>query len=183
MCVRPLTASAGDRSTEAPAYLDRCVKEYVKGNLSGAIGQLREALRLNPQNGQLLFMLGNALYRSEDFAGAARAYRSSLAVRPRFLEGHMSLGFTLFALKEFRQATAEWLAAVCLNSREPFARAALAIGLYSLGDLENARIQYALAQDMDSRYIDPDNLRVDIRWTQAARDMAFVLARSTRMGH
>src|SRR5712671_3842253 len=112
----------------AAVHVERCMAAYRKGNLAVAILELRLALREEPKNAQLQFMLGNALYRSGDMRDAADAYKDSLELRPD-LETHMSRGFALFELKEFRQASDEWQAAVRLNRAEPFAHAGFAVGL------------------------------------------------------
>ena len=141
---------------------------YQHGDLAGAIAELRKALKLHPNDPGLHFQLGNALYRNGDMRGAADSYRASLADRPDHFEAHMSRGFALYEVGESEQALAEWSAALRLEPKGPFAHAGLAVGLYATGHVEDAKTQYDIADALDHRYSDPQNLRVDIRWTPKA---------------
>lgn len=152
-------------------HVDRCITQYERRNLLGAISELKKALRLRPGDPHLHFMMGNALYRAKDMGSAAGAYAAAVRLNPMHLEARISHGFALFETDDFENATHEWLAAILLNPREPFARAALAVGFYSSGQVEEAKVQYTLAVAMDERYGDPDRLRIDIRWTAKACDV------------
>ncbi len=141
---------------------------YERGDLAGAIAELRKALKLHPHDPRLHFQLGNALYRNGDMRAAADSYGASLAARPDHFEAHMSRGFALYEVGESEQALAEWSAAVRLEPKGPFAHAGLAVGLYATGQVEDAKTQYDIADALDHRYSDPHNLRIDIRWTPKA---------------
>jgi len=141
---------------------------YQRGDLAGAIAELRKALRLHPNDPILHFQLGNALYRNGDMRAAADSYRASLADRPGHFEAHMSRGFALYELGEYQQAVAEWRAAVQLEPKASFGHAGLAVGLYATGRVEDAKAQYDVADALDHRYSDPRNLTIDIRWTPKA---------------
>jgi tetratricopeptide (TPR) repeat protein len=141
---------------------------YQRRDLAGAIAELRKALKLHPHDPGLHFQLGNALYRNGEMRAAADSYRATLSDRPDHFEAHMSRGFALYEVGESRQAVAEWSAAVQLEPKGPFAHAGLAVGLYATGHVEDAKAQYDLADSLDHRYSDLQNLRVDIRWTPKA---------------
>jgi cytochrome c-type biogenesis protein CcmH/NrfG len=164
-------ADASPSSALVQECLKRCIAHYERGDLAGAIVELKKALQLEPQNSHLQFMMGNALYRSKDIRGAASAYEKAVLLRPSHLEAHISRGFSLFELKEFKDAAVEWSTAVRLNPNEPFARAAWAVGLYSIGEVEDAKAQYAVAVAMDRRYGDASAIGVDIRWSRRAVEM------------
>ncbi len=160
-----ITAASLCVLTEAvQAHLDGSNAYYQQGNLAGAIAELREILRLRPNDPEVYFMLGNAFYRQGDLHGAASAYRVTLEHTLNHFEAHMSRGFTLYELAEFEEAVAEWFAAVQVDHNKPFARAGLAIGLYKLGHIERAKGQYAEALALDKRYGDTESLRLDMRW-------------------
>ena len=171
LCLVHLPRSAwaeSDTSNAARAHVNRCIAHYVRGDLAGAIADLRMALLLRPRDADLHFMLGNALYRSGEILGAAREYQTTLTQKPQHFEAQMSRGFALFELAQVPTAVSEWLLAVRLEPQQPFSRAALAVGLYSMGDLDGAQMQYAKAIDLDPSYRQMDRLRMDIRWKPGA---------------
>jgi Flp pilus assembly protein TadD len=161
-------------STEHAVHLhiDQSIVYYTHGDLLHAIAELRAAQQLAPDDPQVNFMLGNALYRYGDITGAADAYGKTLVVKPNHFEAHMSRGFALFETGETNQAVVEWKAAKSIQPREPFARAALAVGLYATQRLDEAKVQYAGAVGLSSRYGDVDSLRLDIRWKPKALGIA-----------
>ena len=166
-----IAQAAVDPQTVASRLVDRCIEYYKRGDLARATAELRKALKILPNDSQIHFMLGNALYRSGDMRGAAESYHGSLALRPNHIEARMSRGFTLFEIGDYSEATAEWEQAVKLDPHEPFARAGLAVGLYKLGRLDQAGLQYCIAMAIDGRYADPDALAIDIRWTAKSREV------------
>src|SRR5437773_1310536 len=84
------------RSIARRACVERASRFYQHGHLNSAIFQLRQALRLAGPDADVYFMLGNALYRSQDFWNAAEVYKAAVRLQPNHFEGHMSLGFALF---------------------------------------------------------------------------------------
>jgi Flp pilus assembly protein TadD len=162
--VAPMSADGDCQTDRTDMYVDRAITQYNQGQLSGAIADLQEAVRLRPTDANVQFMLGNALYRHGDFEGAARAYGVALEHAPGHFEARMSRGFALYDLGEYEGARREWLAAVQLNTHEAFARAALAVGFYSVGRVEQAIDQYVEAVVLDRRYAEVEELRIDVRW-------------------
>lgn len=169
-----MVCSAQNTSVESPIqqHIAQSVANYTHGNLGQAIEQLRAAQQLAPDDPQVNFMLGNALYRYGDITGAAAAYGKTVRVKPSHFEAHMSRGFALFEIGKVDQAVDEWTTAKRLELREPFARAALAVGLYASGRVEEATLQYAGAVALSARYGDLASLRMDIRWKSAALNIA-----------
>lgn len=173
---------AQDVSSKAAVqlHIERSINYYTRGDLPSAIAELHAAQQLAPTDAQVNFMLGNALYRYGDVAGAAEAYGKTVVVQPNHFEAHMSRGFAFFEAGKVDQAVGEWATAKRLELREPFARAALAVGLYASGQVEEARLQYAEAVALNSRYRDPDNLRLDIRWKPRVLNIAKRLVQADR---
>jgi Flp pilus assembly protein TadD len=100
----PAQAQVGARPSAVSIHLDRCVAYYNRGNLSQAIAEVRKAQRLLPNDPDINFMLGNALYRSRDMRAAATAYGKVLGLRPTHFEARMSRGFALFEVEDFQGA-------------------------------------------------------------------------------
>lgn len=137
---------------------------YGRGDLAGAIRELKRAIVFRPEDPQLHFMLGNALYRKGELFGAALQYATALRLRPQDVEARVSRGFVLYELGDCMGGHAEWTAAVASNPEEPLARAALAVALLCAGQPEAAVAEYYAAIRMDPRYEMPSNLQIDIRW-------------------
>src|SRR6266436_2886657 len=141
----PTSRAETGSTIAAQTHVDRALSYYNRGNLTGAISELRKARDVVPNDPHVNFMLGNALYRHGEIHEAAKAYAKSLEVRPSYFEAHMSRGFALFELRRFDEAVIEWRAAKVLDPKEPFARTALAVGLYAVGRVNDAKVQYAEA--------------------------------------
>lgn len=146
------------------ASLAGVTASYEAGNLDAAIVQLQRLLERAPDDAQLHFMLGNALYRRGAFQQAADAYARALTLRPLDAETHVSRGFALYELGDCPQAVRDWTHAAIAYPDEPLARAALAVGLYCVGEFERASKEYRAAIALDPRYSTSHALRVDIRW-------------------
>jgi Flp pilus assembly protein TadD len=85
----PAQTQDGARPSAVSIHLDRCVAYYNRGNLSQAIAEVRKAQRLLPNDPDINFVPGNALYRSADMRGAASAYGRVLALRPTHFEARI----------------------------------------------------------------------------------------------
>ena len=157
-------ASADVFSNAVSAHVEKMSSLYKKGDLVGAISEIRAALELQPGNTDLHFMLGNALYRVGDLRGAADAYAITTDLHERHFEAHMSYAFSLYYLGDLANAETHWLSAMRLEPSSPFARTALAVALFDRGNVEDAQTQYEYALALDEKFADFRNLEMDIRW-------------------
>lgn len=69
-----------------------------------AIAAFLKALSLQPKFPEALLSLGNELYHSGNFLGAASTYLRAIAQRPRYAKAHCNLGNALSGLRKFREA-------------------------------------------------------------------------------
>src|SRR5262249_23120898 len=66
-----------------------------KGELDGAITDLREAVRLAPNSTLARTNLGNARARKGELEGAIDEYRGAIHIDPNYAPPHVGLGFAL----------------------------------------------------------------------------------------
>jgi protein O-GlcNAc transferase len=71
---------------------------------SQSVAELESALRLDPDNAELLKKLGNARKASGDSEGAIASYRRSLAVSPDYLPSLYNLGLILHEISRLDEA-------------------------------------------------------------------------------
>jgi Flp pilus assembly protein TadD len=160
-CVHPATEDS------PRGFASAASRQYEAGDLEGAADVLRRALLEHPENAQLRFMHGNALFRMGRFGAAAEAYAEAARRSPRHPDLQLNLGFALYRDGRARSAVSAWEEALRLTPEGTFARAALALGLEALGQPAEARKLALLAQRSD-----PDLwrlLEIDIRWTEEMR--------------
>jgi len=80
---------------DARAHFDRAKALYGKGDLDGAIAELRQAIRLRPGFAEAHYGLGKALDGKGDHKSAFTGYREAVRLKPDFPEAHLSLGGAL----------------------------------------------------------------------------------------
>jgi protein O-mannosyl-transferase len=85
------------------------------GRTNEAIGQYREALRLNPEDADTHYNLANALYRQGSVAEAIGEYQENLRLKPDDAGGHNNLGIALFRAGRREEAVAAFQEAHRLN--------------------------------------------------------------------
>ena len=86
-----------------------------KGDMDGAILEYREALRLEPGNGQAHYALGSALLEQRQFPAAAAEFREALATMRSSAEAHNNLGVALASMGAIDQALENFRRAVELD--------------------------------------------------------------------
>lgn len=94
-----------------------------------AVAPLRRAVDLLPSQSRPRFLLGVALERSDDVAGAAESYEAALRLDPRDPEADAHLGNLYLALKRYPEAEAKFRAALELEPKSPVALLGLAKAL------------------------------------------------------
>lgn len=94
-----------------------------------AVAPLRRAVDLLPSQSRPRFLLGVALERSDDVAGAADSYEAALRLDPRDAETDAHLGNLYLTLKRYPEAEAKFRAALELEPKSPVALLGLAKAL------------------------------------------------------
>jgi tetratricopeptide (TPR) repeat protein len=138
-------------------YLEAAEAELEAGYSQRAVVHARRATELEPQNADAHRVLGEAGYRNEDLAGAARAFASASALRPEDGELRSRLDSVERALRETRlpeeysairnagRLTREQLAALLyLDLREAFDASAARVNVIATDVSDSWASEYIL---------------------------------------
>jgi len=167
----PASAPASRRvaSDEAP-YVDdpetfayEAAGSYSRGDLPGAVAVLRKAVGAHPRDGQLRFMLANALYRMGDFAEAATTYEQADELRPGHPDTLLNLGHTYFLLGKYPEAVERWEHMTFITPSDALPHLAMAVALERMKQHPAAMSHLAQASGLDAEW--PHRVSIDIRWT------------------
>ncbi len=136
---------------------------YARGDLNGAMAVLQDAIREQPRDPQLHFMLGNTYFRMQQWDESAAEYRTAALLRPRHPDTYLGLGFSHYQAGRLIRATYAWETALRQTPEDAFMLLSYALGLNSQGKTSQAHEHVARAIE-----VDPDwhrRLSIDIRWT------------------
>jgi tetratricopeptide (TPR) repeat protein len=113
-----------------------------QGNISGAIAQLREAIRIDPRLPGLRFELAEALNSSKEASEQAQAeseYQAALAANPFDEKAHCRLGEFAFGRSDLKAAFAHYSRAVELQPNDADANLGLAKVLLAMDEPAKAQ--------------------------------------------
>jgi Tfp pilus assembly protein PilF len=123
----------------------------MRGNLSGALLQFTEAVRIRPADPTANNALGGVLLASGHLDGAIVHLNAALSNRPDYFDAHYNLGNALAAKSDFAGALLHFRAAVRLNPQDAKAEANLGSALAETGDLKDARLHFERALQIDPK--------------------------------
>ncbi len=113
--------------------------EYLKQNrLDEALGQLREAVQIEPRSGRAHYYLGIALQTDRHLDEAAKEYQLSLSLNERYHLAHLNLGAILLSRRQYADAKREFERAAQLEKDDGRAVANLAAVAMEVGDYPQA---------------------------------------------
>ena len=107
------------------AHVDKGSALASEGDWGGAIGEYRQALRLNPNNENAHLGLGAALGKKGDSDGEIAEYREAIRLRPDDAKAHHQLGLALWTRKDYEGVITEERAALRLNPNDEEAHSSL----------------------------------------------------------
>ena len=163
------TRSLADQHTrriEGSAYLGAMVPDSAdlhnilgaafaaSGKFEQAIGEFREAVRLDAGNGQAHYALAGLLLEARQYEDAVGEFRAALRLMPDSIEAHDSLGIALASGGKLDEAISEFRAALRLTPESVKARNNLGIALASQGKLDEAIEQFQQALSVDPNSAD-----------------------------
>jgi cytochrome c-type biogenesis protein CcmH/NrfG len=172
----PLSVVRAD-SNSAQKHVERAVSCYTRSDLDCAVSELEQAKSVRPGDAQIVFMLGNAYYRRQNWSSSIAQYTEAARLRPDHPDTWLNLGFAHFHNSEFRPAVIAWKQAVKRSTKDPLSRMALAVGLVSLGQREEALEEFSIALDLRPDSCEKAKLTVDVRWQANALTQAEKLCR------
>ncbi len=123
----------------------------MKGNLSGAVLQFTQAVRLRPDDPTANNALGAVLLASGNLDGAIGYLKTALVGRPDYFDAHYNLGNALASQGDFAGALLHFRAAVRLNPQDAGAEANLGSALAETGNLKEARLHFERALVIDPK--------------------------------
>jgi Flp pilus assembly protein TadD len=123
----------------------------MKGNLSGAVLQFTQAVRLQPDDPTANNALGAVLLASGNLDGAIGYLKTALVGRPDYFDAHYNLGNALASQGDFAGALLHFRAAVRLNPQDAGAEANLGSALAETGNLKEARLHFERALVIDPK--------------------------------
>ena len=138
------------------------------GQISEAMAQYREVLRLDPNQAHANLDLGAALVMTGQLEEATNCFARALRSRPDWSGAHLNLGHTLFALGDFSGALTHYVEAVRLDSNTKVAFTALAGDLSARGKSDEA-VRYYL----EALHFNPADVgahyHLGLEWRQRGR--------------
>jgi len=123
----------------------------MKGDLSDAVLQFTQAVRVRPDDPTANNALGAALLAGGHIDGAIPHLNTALKERPDYFDAHYNLGNALAAQGDFAGALLHFRAAVRLNPQDANAEANLGSALAETGNLKEARLHFERALQIDAK--------------------------------
>jgi Flp pilus assembly protein TadD len=120
----------------ATASRDRGIALLQKGDVGGALAELRTAVAMNPKDAVTQDSLGIALGESGLTDAAASAFREAIRLDPGRAEAYFHLGVVLDRLGRSQEAVSAFHSALRLRPESLEARYGLSVVLARLGDLD-----------------------------------------------
>ncbi len=139
----------GDQNLES--LLAEAATWLASLNPEAAIGPLRAAANLNPNDSSLHHDLGLACLESGQMRDAVNAFENAIAIKPHYPEAHFRMAIALEGLNDFRGAVAAYHKATELKPR--FAEAWFRAGalVYALGHRKEALACFRRAKSSDRK--------------------------------
>ncbi len=123
----------------------------MRGDLSGAVSQFTQAVRIRPDDPTANNALGAVLLGGGHIAEAIPYLSTSLKGRPDYFDAHYNLGNALAAQGDFAGALLHFRAAVRLNPQDANAEANLGSALAETGNVKEARLHFERALQIDPK--------------------------------
>jgi tetratricopeptide (TPR) repeat protein len=124
----------------------------TRGDLAGAEGAFREAIRLDPRFVQAHHNLGAVLKEENERIGAEAAFREAIRLNPKFTLAYCGLGYVLGDKNEGAGAEAAYRKALELDSHSPHAHNGLGTVLQKKQDQAGAEAAFREAIRVEPKF-------------------------------
>jgi tetratricopeptide (TPR) repeat protein len=151
-CSAVLANAGDDTKIQAEALTNRGSAKYGLQDFDGAIADLDEAIRLNPNLSAAFFNRGTASYRKNDAKRAMADFNEAIRLDPKDLKPLINRGVLYFDLDENAHAIADMDAAIKLAPKQ--------VGLYAYRAkmyLDSGDVKHAAADFKRVLELDPSN--------------------------
>jgi tetratricopeptide (TPR) repeat protein len=138
---RAAQAASGEDDPHVQELYSSAKAAQSQGDLTGAIGNYEEILRIAPRLGPAYNNLGALYFRQRDYRKAAAVLEQGLKISPAMPSASALLGISLFEMGEYAKARPRLEAALRANGNDSNAQTFLVKDLTKLGDYEAAAVQ------------------------------------------
>ena len=132
--------------------------------LRGAQSDFTESLRIDPDDANANYGLGNVHWHQGNLDSAVEAYAEVLRIDPERIDACVNCGEIFFELETYELSLDFFTTAHDLDPADPFALAGLGISAHALGDLKSAEAYWKLLTSIDERYRDADWAGQALNW-------------------
>lgn len=133
----PATPHAGPaKASPAQAAIAKGAKALEANDVKGARSAFDDAMKLDPENGEIFYYLGVVAEKQNDRAAAERNYRAALGKKPDLVEAATNLGALLIDGGQIDEAIAVLRKAAGLRKDQATLHANLALALAMKGGAE-----------------------------------------------
>ncbi|MBF2029951.1 MAG: glycosyltransferase family protein [Oscillatoriales cyanobacterium C42_A2020_001] len=133
----------------ATELLNAAIQHHQAGQLLEAERLYEEALLQQPNQPQVLYLLGLVNHQRGDLDAAVQWYRSAIAFQPDYTDAHNNLGVLMVQQGNLQQATVHYQAALQTNPNNPRVHTNLGVILQQLGQMDAAIAHYQTAIDLE----------------------------------
>jgi tetratricopeptide (TPR) repeat protein len=137
-----ITAGQGDAFDQV---LKVAFELHNAGRHADAEAMCRVLMRINPRDGQLLFLLGMALQKLGRNGEALRCLEQAVEVQPQSARIFNGLGFVYQGLRDYARAVEHYQKAIELGMQSADTFYSMGNACYQLGDIEQATQSFAEA--------------------------------------
>ncbi len=132
---------------DAEQHADRALEMFERGRWSEAEHELRQALDIDPEQGDWHFNLGLTLERVARDAEALASYEQAARLLPEAVDPQLAAGSACLRLLRFKDAIAWFDRVIAIESSVEPAWAMLIDANASLGNHDSAETAFYMAQD------------------------------------
>ena len=106
---------AVQESGNAAGHLDAAAAYYAAGDYDGAIGELEQAVELEPDNAEAYTNLALSYFKNGDYENAVATWTKVIALAPDQTVAYFERGTSYFNLKKYEQAIADFTQAIDMD--------------------------------------------------------------------
>ncbi|MGI8503789.1 MAG: tetratricopeptide repeat-containing S1 family peptidase [Hassallia sp.] len=139
----------------APKADDFYIKAYLKyldKDYKGAVADLTEVIRLNPNYTNAYYNRGVVRYELKDLQGAVADYTQAIKINPNYTKAYYNRGIVRKELKDLQGAIADFNSALKINPNLADAYVIRGNTRYKLKDLQGAVADYNSALKINPNY-------------------------------
>ncbi|HEV2380438.1 MAG TPA: tetratricopeptide repeat protein [Terriglobia bacterium] len=155
-----------EKPDSAEVRLKLAISYAHLGSLDAAVGQYREALRLNSENGTALMGLAKTLLQLKRGSEATPYLQEYIRLRPNDADGYDVLGCDFRDAGRFKEAAAEFAQAARISPEDYDIQYKLGMALWRAGELDTALSQLEAAERLK-----PDEVQVHVGLARVLRSL------------